>query len=125
MGTYDISYKRTVYDLQRLTLTKKAPPLLTGRFLEKHYILQLVCYLAFLSLPSLGLRRVMSSGFLTIYLYVSHGSPRHIILVLCATLAIVIPADLLRFRFPRFAQVYERHLGFLMRESEKVCHLQP
>jgi diacylglycerol kinase (CTP) len=29
--------------------------------------------------------------------------------------------DLLRFRSPRFERAYERVLGFLMRETEKVC----
>ena len=60
------------------------------------------------------------SGFLTIYLYISHGSSRNVILALCTALAIIVPADLLRFRSPQFARTYERYLGFLMRDSEKV-----
>jgi hypothetical protein len=59
-------------------------------------------------------------GFITIYLYVSNRSPKTIVLALCTALAIVVPADILRFRFPAFARTYERYLGFLMRDSEKV-----
>jgi diacylglycerol kinase (CTP) len=39
---------------------------------------------------------------------------------LWSALAIIIPADLLRFRSRQFERTYERALGFLMRESEKV-----
>jgi len=60
-----------------------------------------------------------SIGFITIYLYVSDQSPKTIVLALCTALAIVVPADILRFRFPAFARTYERYLGFLMRDSEK------
>jgi diacylglycerol kinase (CTP) len=35
-------------------------------------------------------------------------------------LCVIVPADLLRFQSPRFERTYERVLGFLMRESEKV-----
>lgn len=62
-----------------------------------------------------------SSGFFTVYLYVSQGSPDRIIMVLWAALALVIaPADLLRLNYPPFERLYERFLGFLMRDSEKV-----
>lgn len=42
---------------------------------------------------------------------------RYLWLALC----IIVPADFLRFRSPRFERAYERVLGFLMRETEKVC----
>ncbi|KAK7439873.1 Diacylglycerol kinase [Stygiomarasmius scandens] len=66
-------------------------------------------------------RKVLHSsiGFFTIYLYLSQGSPRNVILVLWSSLCIIIPADILRLRSSRFEKIYERVLGFLMRESEK------
>lgn len=67
-------------------------------------------------------RKVLHSsiGFFTVYLYVSQGSPDRIIMVLWAALALVIaPADLLRLNYPPFERLYERFLGFLMRDSEK------
>jgi diacylglycerol kinase (CTP) len=64
----------------------------------------------------------LSQGFFTLYLYVSEGHVRTIVLVLWMALAIIIPADLLRFRFKGFARTYENLLGFLMRESERVRH---
>jgi diacylglycerol kinase (CTP) len=60
-----------------------------------------------------------SIGFFTIYLYTSHGTPRLVVLALSTALAIIVPADILRLRYPSFARVYEKCLGFLMRESEK------
>ena len=33
---------------------------------------------------------------------------------------IIVPADILRLNYPPFERTYERVLGFLMRESEKV-----
>ena len=48
---------------------------------------------------------------------------RTIILVLWMALAIIVPADILRFKSPKFERFYERFLGFLMRESEKVGFL--
>jgi diacylglycerol kinase (CTP) len=35
-------------------------------------------------------------------------------------MAVIVPADFLRFRFKGFARTYEKLLGFLMRESERV-----
>lgn len=55
------------------------------------------------------------------YLYVSRGSPRAVVVVLSAGLAVIAPLDILRFRSPGFERLYERCVGFLMRESEKVC----
>jgi len=55
-----------------------------------------------------------------LYLYYSNGSPTPVILGLGTALVTVIaPADLIRLHSPRFEKIYERGLGFLMRESEK------
>jgi len=66
-------------------------------------------------------RKVLHSsiGFFTIYLYLSRGSAKAVVYVLWTALAIIAPADYLRLTSPSFARVYERWLGFLMRESEK------
>ena len=61
-----------------------------------------------------------SSGFLTLYLYASNGNPRTVVYVLSAALAFIVPCDILRFRSARFEKLFERCVGFLMRESEKV-----
>lgn len=45
---------------------------------------------------------------------------RFITFALWMALAIIVPADLLRFNSRRFARTYEKLLGFLMRESERV-----
>ncbi|KAF8635687.1 hypothetical protein AX15_000312 [Amanita polypyramis BW_CC] len=60
-----------------------------------------------------------SIGFVTLYLYMSKGSVRDTVLVLGSALAIIVPADIIRLRYPAFERLYERLLGFLMRESEK------
>ena len=65
------------------------------------------------------------SGFVTLYLYASHGSPERVIVVLSSALLIIIPADILRLNYPSFERSYEKALGFLMRESEKVRHISP
>ncbi|KAI0923066.1 hypothetical protein AcV5_009890 [Taiwanofungus camphoratus] len=67
-------------------------------------------------------RKILHSsiGFLTLYLYVSRGSPRAVVVVLSAGLAVIAPLDILRFRSPGFERLYERCVGFLMRESEKT-----
>jgi diacylglycerol kinase (CTP) len=59
-------------------------------------------------------------GFYTVYLYISQGDVRTIIAVLWTALAVIVQAEILRFQSPKFERVYERCLGFLMRESEKV-----
>ena len=61
------------------------------------------------------------SGFLTLYLYSRDAEPRDIVLLLSMALGIIVPADILRLRSQRFERFYEGCLGFLMRESEKVC----
>lgn len=60
------------------------------------------------------------SGFLTTYLYISEGSVPRVVLVLWTALAVIVPADMLRLNSRRFASLYEKLLGFLMRESERV-----
>ncbi|KAG5644854.1 hypothetical protein DXG03_007584 [Asterophora parasitica] len=60
-----------------------------------------------------------SIGFFTLYLYLSNGSVHRVVVVLWSALAVIVPADILRLRWPAFARVYERLLGFLMRESER------
>ncbi|KAI0323648.1 hypothetical protein GY45DRAFT_1264261 [Cubamyces sp. BRFM 1775] len=60
-----------------------------------------------------------SIGFLTLYLYASNGNPRTVVYVLSAALAFIVPCDILRFRSARFEKLFERCVGFLMRESEK------
>jgi diacylglycerol kinase (CTP) len=59
-------------------------------------------------------------GFFTLYLYVTERDVSKVVLTLWSSLCIIVPADILRFRWPTFERLYERVLGFLMRESEKV-----
>ncbi|KAJ2975893.1 hypothetical protein NUW54_g11658 [Trametes sanguinea] len=60
-----------------------------------------------------------SIGFLTLYLYASNGDPRKVVVALSVALAFIVPCDILRFRSARFEWLFERCVGFLMRESEK------
>ena len=69
------------------------------------------------------LNLLFDKGFFTIYLYISQGDARTVILVLWMALAVIVPADILRFRSPKLEHLYERCVGFLMRESEKVGFL--
>ncbi|KAH9000539.1 hypothetical protein EDB86DRAFT_3063773 [Lactarius hatsudake] len=66
-------------------------------------------------------RKVLHSsiGFVTLYLYASHGSPERVVVLLSSAMLIIVPADILRLNYPPFARTYEKVLGFLMRESEK------
>ncbi|KAJ3726539.1 hypothetical protein DFJ43DRAFT_561634 [Lentinula guzmanii] len=61
-----------------------------------------------------------SIGFFTIYLYLSRGNAKVVVYTLWSALCVIAPADYLRFKYPSFSRIYERHLGFLMRESEKT-----
>ncbi|KAF9443333.1 hypothetical protein P691DRAFT_738019 [Macrolepiota fuliginosa MF-IS2] len=61
-----------------------------------------------------------SIGFFTMYFYISESDVSKIVFVLWTSLCIIVPADVLRLRSPRFERIYERFLGFLMRESEKT-----
>jgi diacylglycerol kinase (CTP) len=47
-------------------------------------------------------------------------SARAVTLVLWSALAVIAPTDVVRLRVPAVERVYERLLGFLMRESERV-----
>ncbi|KAF8732356.1 hypothetical protein AX14_004517 [Amanita brunnescens Koide BX004] len=60
-----------------------------------------------------------SIGFLTLYLYLSEGNVRNTVIVLWSALAVIGPADMIRLRYPAFERLFERTVGFLMRESEK------
>jgi len=61
-----------------------------------------------------------SIGFLTLWLYwLDPPSLRPLITVLSTGLVSVTTIDLLRLRFPAFAEIWEQYLGFLMRESER------
>lgn len=59
-------------------------------------------------------------GFVTLYLYASHGSPERVAIMVSSAMLIIVPADILRLNYPPFERTYEKVLGFLMRESEKV-----
>ncbi|KAF7329226.1 hypothetical protein MKEN_00183300 [Mycena kentingensis (nom. inval.)] len=62
-----------------------------------------------------------SIGFLTMGLYLNPGiSPRDVAIGLWAALAVIAPTDIVRLRNPSVERLYERLLGFLMRESEKT-----
>jgi len=66
-------------------------------------------------------RKVLHSsiGFVTLYLYASHGSPERVVIALSSAMLIIVPADILRLNYPPFERAYEKVVGFLMRESEK------
>lgn len=57
---------------------------------------------------------------MTLYLYASHGSPERVVVILSSAMLVIVPADILRLNCPPFERAYEKVLGFLMRESEKV-----
>ncbi|KAJ7100556.1 hypothetical protein C8R43DRAFT_1092312 [Mycena crocata] len=62
-----------------------------------------------------------SIGFITLGLYLTPSmSPRVVTLVLWSALAVIAPTDFVRLRYPAVERVYERALGFLMRESERT-----
>jgi hypothetical protein len=64
-------------------------------------------------------------GFLTLYLYISEGDARHVVLALWSALCVIYPTDVLRLRSRRFAKIYEKLLGFLMRAEERVRPVPP
>ena len=70
--------------------------------------------------PFLLLADSLRPGFVTLYLYASHGSPERVAIMLSSAMLIIVPADILRLNYPPFERTYEKVLGFLMRESEKV-----
>ena len=61
-------------------------------------------------------------GFFTIYLYTSNGDPQRVIVALSSALAVLIPIDILRLRYPSLEHAFEKCVGIFMRDSEKVCH---
>lgn len=55
-----------------------------------------------------------------IYLYSQRPETvKPIVYSLGASLAVIVPTDVLRLRSRRFEKVYEKVVGFLMRESER------
>lgn len=65
----------------------------------------------------------LHTGFFTLYLYVHNGDVKIVVFLLWTALAFLVPIDILRLRYPAFERTFERCVGFLMRESEKVCVL--
>ncbi|KAG2131020.1 hypothetical protein DEU56DRAFT_814474 [Suillus clintonianus] len=66
-------------------------------------------------------RKVLHSsiGFFTIYLYTSQGNPQKVVIALSSALAILVPIDILRLKYPLFERAFEKCVGIFMRDSEK------
>ncbi|KAL5520671.1 DGK1 [Sanghuangporus sanghuang] len=60
-----------------------------------------------------------SIGFLVVYLYKAHVSASTVAVVLSGACTLIASVDFVRLRSRQFAAVYEKIVGFLMRESEK------
>lgn len=60
---------------------------------------------------------------MVLYLYLWHIDLSKIIRSMTTFLIIVVIADIIRLNVPAFEVIYEKVLGFLMRESEKVRFL--
>ncbi|KAJ8595734.1 hypothetical protein M405DRAFT_758676 [Rhizopogon salebrosus TDB-379] len=60
-----------------------------------------------------------SIGFFTIYLYTSQGNPQTVIIALSSAVAILVPIDILRLKYPSCERVFEKCVGAFMRDSEK------
>lgn len=60
------------------------------------------------------------AGFFTIYLYTSQGNPQTVVVALSSALAILVPIDILRLKYPLFEHAFEKCVGIFMRDSEKV-----
>ncbi|KLO15529.1 hypothetical protein SCHPADRAFT_824523 [Schizopora paradoxa] len=60
-----------------------------------------------------------SIGFFVIPLYTTNTSPTTVAKNLSAALGVITLVDIVRLRSSRFASIYEKFLGFLMRDSEK------
>lgn len=67
-----------------------------------------------------GLTWATPTGFLGLYLYVTHADVYILVKWLSRALVVITSVDVLRFASRRFERTYERLLGFLMRESEKT-----
>lgn len=60
-----------------------------------------------------------SIGFLTLYLWISDGSRDHVVTALSSALAVLVPVDILRLRYPSFERAFEKCVGIFMRDSER------
>lgn len=60
------------------------------------------------------------AGFFTIYLYTSQGDPQTVIIALSSALAVLVPIDILRLKYPSFEHAFEKCVGIFMRDSEKA-----
>ncbi|KAG6331410.1 hypothetical protein ID866_7681 [Astraeus odoratus] len=60
-----------------------------------------------------------SIGFFTIYLWTSGGSCERVVIALSSALAVLVPIDILRLRYPMFERAFEKCVGIFMRETEK------
>ncbi|KAG8937629.1 hypothetical protein FRC03_007987, partial [Tulasnella sp. 419] len=61
-----------------------------------------------------------SIGFGVLYLYSQQPeSVNPVIYALAGSLCVIVPCDVLRLNYPPFERLYEKAVGFLMRESEK------
>ncbi|KAK0553589.1 Diacylglycerol kinase [Tilletia horrida] len=61
-----------------------------------------------------------SIGFLVLHLYLSHADLDAIVRGLSYFLGVVVTADVIRLNYAPFERLYEKVLGFLMRETEKT-----
>lgn len=66
-------------------------------------------------------RKVLHSsiGFFTIYLYTSKGNPQTVVIALSSALAVLVPIDILRLKYPLCERAFEKCVGIFMRDSEK------
>ncbi|KAG8215954.1 hypothetical protein J3R82DRAFT_7934 [Butyriboletus roseoflavus] len=60
-----------------------------------------------------------SIGFFTLYLYTSNGDRQRVIIALSSAVALLIPIDILRLRYPSLEYAFEKCVGIFMRDSEK------
>ncbi|KAN0139233.1 hypothetical protein V8E53_002734 [Lactarius tabidus] len=51
---------------------------------------------------------------------VLHLSIERVMVILLGVMLVIVPADILRLNYPSFECTYEKVLGFVMRENEKV-----
>lgn len=60
-----------------------------------------------------------SISIIVTWLWLQHPNVPFTIRVAANATFVVVSADLLRFRYPAFEELYERALGYFMRESER------
>jgi len=70
--------------------------------------------------PHLWFNRQRLAGFFTVYLYTSQGDPQTVIIALSSALAVLVPIDILRLKYPSFERAFEKCVGIFMRDSEKA-----